>query len=230
MNLTVKMSWLYAAVAAALLALGCGSGGGGGSASSNGGGTANQIQSAILTMYGSGADFGDVAVGNSVTVGVTFANSGASSLALQQKSLSGAGFATSGIGQGVTLNPGQYVTLAISFEPSVNGRASGTVSLTSSTSNAPINLALSGNGVFAAHSSTVNWDASKSGVVGYNIYRTPATNQSWSKLNSRPVIANSFTDWDVQAGSSYLYTVTSVSPANVESVFSNATLSAIPTP
>lgn len=230
MKRSAKTGWLRLGILSAILTVtGCG-GAGGGSASTNGGGVADQIQPAILTMYGSGADFGDVAVGNSVTVGVTFTNSGSSPLTLQQNSVSGTGFTTSGVGQGLTLNPRQYVTLAISFEPSVTGRATGAVSLTSSTSNSPINLALSGNGVSAVHSATVNWDASKSSVVGYNIYRTPAAFQSWSKLNSSPVIASSYTDWDVQGGNSYLYTVTSVSPANVESVFSNATLSAIPSP
>jgi fibronectin type 3 domain-containing protein len=34
------------------------------------------------------------------------------------------------------------------------------------------------------------------------------------------VIANSYSDWDVQAGESYLYVVTSVSPKNGESPFS----------
>lgn len=230
-----KIGWLRLGILSAVLAAagcggGLGAGGSTGGTAATDGGTTNQIQSAILTMYGSSANFGDVEVGNSVTVGLTFANSGSSPLTLQQNSVSGAGFSTSGIGQGLTLNPGQYVTLAITFDPSVTGRATGTVSLTSSASNGPINLALSGNGVSAVHSATVNWGTSKSSVVGYNIYRTPATYESWSKLNSAPVIATSYTDCDVQAGNSYLYAVTSVSSANVESVFSDATLSTIPTP
>lgn len=236
MTMSARIGWLRLGILSTFLAAsGCGGGSGGGSAVTNssgatGSGTTNQIQPAILTMYGSSANFGDVAVGNSITVGITFTNSGSGPLTLQQNSVSGAGFTTSGIGQGMTLNAGQNVTLALSFEPSVTGRATGMVSLTSSTSNAPISLALSGNGVSATHSATVNWDASKSSVVGYNIYRTPAAFESWSKLNSSPVIANSYTDWDVQGGGSYLYTVTSVSPANVESAFSDATLSTIPSP
>lgn len=226
-----KIGWLHLGILSVILvATGCGGGSGGGSVSPSDGGTTNQIQPAILTMYGSSANFGDVGVGNSVTLGVTFTNSGSSPLTLQQNSVSGAGFTTSGIGQGMTLDPGQYVTLAISFEPSVTGRTTGTVSLTSSSASSPINLTLSGNGVSPVHSATVNWDSSKSSVVGYNIYRTPAAYESWAKLNSTPVIANSYTDWDVQSGKAYLYTVTSVSPANVESVFSDASMSTIPSP
>jgi hypothetical protein len=221
----IKGYWLHVCLLAAVVAAtGCGAGTGGGS------GVTSSPGPAVLTMYNSSVNFGDVAVGNSTTLGMTLSNTGASSLTLQQNSAPGPGFATSGIGQGVTLGPGQYVTLAVSFGPSVSGQASGTVSLTSSTSNSPINLPLTGNGVVATHSATVNWAASKSVVVGYNIYRTPASYESWAKLNSSPVLSTSYTDWDVQGGDSYLFTVTSVSAANVESAFSDATLATIPSP
>jgi fibronectin type 3 domain-containing protein len=84
--------------------------------------------------------------------------------------------------------------------------------------------------VIATHSATLNWEASKSTVVGYNIYRTPAAFESWSKLNSSPVISTSYTDWDVQSGDGYLFAVTSVSAQNVESSFSNAAVVTISTP
>lgn len=209
-----------------LAAAGCGAGGGSGS----GGGTFTPPPVPVLTMYNSSVDFGDVAVGATLTYGVTFSNTGTGPLTLQQTSLAGAGFATSGVGQGVTLNPGQYVTLQVSFNPSNTGKASGMVALTSNTSIPTVSLPLSGNGVIVTHSTTVNWEVSKSAVVGYNIYRTPASNEAWAKLNSTPIVANSYTDWDVQAGGSYLFVVTSVSAANMESPFSNATVVAIPTP
>jgi hypothetical protein len=179
-------------------------------------------------MYDSSVDFGDVGVGTNTTQGVTFANTGTAALTLQQNSVSGTGFMTSGIGQGITLGPGQYVTLAVSFAPSAEGTAGGMVSLTSNISSSPINLPLSGNGVVISHSNTLNWEASKSAVVGYNIYRTPASTESWTKLNSSPILANSYTDWGVQSGNSYLFAVTAVSAQNAESGFSNATLATIP--
>jgi hypothetical protein len=218
-----KINWLHAALLAGVLAAtGCGGGGGVGGTFSP--------PPAVLTMYNSSVDFGDVAVGATTTEGVTFSNTGGSSLTLQQNSDSGAGYTTNGIGQGVTLGPGQYVTLAVSFEPSGTGKASGMASFSSSTSGSPINLPLTGNGVVAAHSATVNWNASKSAVVGYNIYRTPASFESWTRLNSSPIIATSYTDCDVQGGGSYLFTVTSVNSANLESGFSDATYATIPSP
>jgi hypothetical protein len=221
-----KIDWLYVSLLAGVLAAaGCGSGSGSGSGSVSG---TPSPGLPVLTMYSSSADFGDVAVGNTTTLGMTFSNTGESSLTLQQNSLSGAGYMTSGIGAGVTLDPGQYITLAVSFEPSGAGKANGMVSLTSSTSSSPINLPLSGNGVVATHSATLAWDASTSVVVGYNIYRTPASYESWAKVNHSPVFTTSYTDWDVQSGGSYLFTVTAVSATNVEGAFSNATLATIP--
>jgi hypothetical protein len=218
-----KINWIQVGlIAGVLTAAGCGGGGGGS--------TTFSPPPAVLAVYTSSVDFGDVAVGANTTLGATFANTGGSSLTLQQNSVSGTGFVTSGVGQGITLQPGQYVTLAVGFQPSAMGKASGMVSLTSSTSSAPVTLPLSGNGVIATHSATLNWEASKSTVVGYNIYRTPAAFESWSKLNSSPVISTSYTDWDVQSGDGYLFAVTSVSAQNVESSFSNAAVVTISTP
>jgi len=215
-----NVNWMGISVLGCALAMaGCG-----------GGSTASLPGPAQLTLYNANVNFGDVAVGNTSTVAVTLSNTGGSPLSVQQNSLSGTGFATSGIGSGVTLAPGQYATLAVSFNPSATGNVSGAVSLTSSTSTVPMSVPLSGNGIAASHRATFDWAASKSTVVGYNVYLRSASGQSWNKLNSSPVTTTSYTDWDVQSGQSYLFAVTSVSPGNLESGFSNATQATIPSP
>ncbi len=215
-----KYNWLIIGLLAGVLAAaGCGAGG-----------AAALPSPAILTVYNSNVDFGDVAVGSNSTLGVTFSNTGGMPLTVQQNSVTGAGFATSGIGSGVTVGPGQYVTLAVSFAPSGPGTVNGAVSLTSSTSASPINMPLTGNGVVASHSVTIGWAPSVSTVVGYNIYLKSPSGDSWTKLNSSPVIVTSYSDWDVQSGQSYIFSVTGVSPSNVESMFSNTTGASIPTP
>jgi hypothetical protein len=217
-----RIDWLHVALLAGVLAVnGCGGGGGGGTSSPG---------LPILTMYSSSADFGDVAVGATTSLGVTFSNTGGSPLTLQQNSVSGASFTTSGIGAGVTLAPGQFVTLTVSFNPSGTGKANGMASLSSSTSSAPINLPLSGNGVLATHWVTFDWAASNSVVVGYNVYLRSPSNESWIKVNSSPVTTTSYTDWDVQSGEIYLFAVKAVNAANVESAFSKATSATIPSP
>jgi hypothetical protein len=216
-----KTDWWYTALlAGVLVATGCGSGSG-----------ASGPPPPNLGMSGSSVDFGDVAVGTIRTQGLTLSNTGGSSLSLQQNSVSGAGFTSSGIGGGVTLDPGQYVTLALSFDPTATGKSNGTVSLTSSTSSSPVNFPLSGNGVDPAkHSVVLNWNASTSVVVGYDVYRNAASGGSWTKLNSSPVTTTSYTDWDVQAGGSYLYAVASVNSANFEGISSEAVGTLVPTP
>jgi hypothetical protein len=222
--MNINNDWLRLSLLAGVLAaVGCGGGG------SSGGGMSSPVVPNLI-MYNSSVDFGDVAVGATTILGVTFSNTGGSSLTLQQNSVSGSGFATNGIGAGVTLAPGQFVTLAISFNPSGSGKANGMVSLTSSKSNSSTNLPLSGNGVVASHSAGLDWDASTSAVIGYNIYRNSSSDVSWTKLNSSPVITNSYTDWDVQSGGFYLYSVKSVSSSNSESTFSKTASVTIPSP
>ncbi len=218
--MNIKINWLHINLLAVVLAaVGCGTGGG-----------ASLPAPAILTMYNSNVDFGDVAVGNASTLAVTFSNTGGTALTLQQDSVSGTGFSTAGVGAGVTLTPGQYVALAVSFNPSATGKTTGTVTLTSSTSTSSLTLPLAGNGVVASHWATFDWAPSKSAVVGYNVYLRSPSDVSWIKLNTSPVTTTSYTDWDVQSGDSYMYSVTAVNAANVESAYSNATQATIPSP
>jgi hypothetical protein len=216
----MKKKWLFVAFAGIAAASGCG----GGNA------TVSAPAPAILAMNNSAVNFGDVAVGGGISEGVTFANNGGSPLSLTQNSVSGAGFATSGIGAGVSLAPGQYVTLVVSFNPAATGTASGNVTLTSTTAGAPIQIPLSGNGIVANHSVTFNWESNRSAAAGYNVYLRSSSDQNWSRLNSAPVPTTSYTDWDVQPGGIYLFAVTSVSAANTESALSKATSATIPSP
>jgi hypothetical protein len=228
-----KTGWLYLILLTAVMGeVGC----------SGGGNSAVLPGPAVLTMYNSSANFGDVAVGNTVTVGVTFANTGGMPLTLVQKSVSGTGFATSGVGAGVILDPGQYTTLSVNFNPLAAGNATGSVYLASTSTTAgtssnpgitsiqPVTIPLSGNGVIAAHLVTFGWMPSTSPVVGYNVYLRSPSGSSWTLLNSTPIESTTFTDVDVQCGQSYMFSVTSVGPTNMESPFSNATEATVPSP
>jgi fibronectin type 3 domain-containing protein len=118
----------------------------------------------------------------------------------------------------------------LSFNPAATGTSSGSVSLTSSTSAAPIQIPLSGNGIVANHSVTFNWESNRSAAAGYNVYLRSNSDQTWSRLNSAPIPATSYTDWDVQPGRIYLFAVTSVNASNTESALSKATSATIPSP
>ena len=214
-----RIGWLYLILMAGVLAaVGCGAG------------VPASPWPAVLSMYSSSANFGDVAVGNTVTVGVTFANTGGMPLTLAQNSVSGSGFSTGGVGAGVTLTPGHYATLAVSFNPSAAGNATGSVSLTSTTSAVPITIPLSGNGVVPTHLVTFGRAASQSVVIGYNVYLRSASGNSWTRLNATPVESTTYTDVDVESRQSYMFSVTPVGATDMESAFSNATEATVPFP
>src|SRR5205807_9316734 len=95
------------------------------------------------------------------------------------------------------------------------------------TSNAPPQNPRAGP---TAHSATLNWDASTSALVGYNVYRATQAGGPYTKLNSSPIEPTSYTDSTVQADQTYFYVVTAVDANGVESVFYNEVQAAVPSP
>ena len=75
----------------------------------------------------------------------------------------------------------------------------------------------------STHSVNLRWAASTSDVSGYNIYRAVYTDGcgSFSKINAGPVLQTSYTDSDVENGTSYCYAATTVNTSNEESGYSN---------
>jgi hypothetical protein len=94
-----------------------------------------------------------------------------------------------------------------------------------------INAVLSGSCVTGGpHSATLNWTASTSQVVGYNVYRSDTAGGSYRKLNTALVVGTTFIDYLVQAGQTYYYVTTAVDSAGNESGYSNQANATIPTP
>jgi len=175
--------------------------------------------------------FGNVNVGASSTLDVTLENTGNGNFTVSQGQLSGAGFSASGVGSNLSLSPGQSATLAVMFSPSVAGNASGSVAITSNAPPAPVTVSFTGTGVqTTSHSVALNWTASTSSVIGYNVYRSSLTSGPFVKVNSSLASATNYTDATVQAGQTYFYVVTSVNSQQVESSFSNQVSVAVPTP
>jgi hypothetical protein len=84
------------------------------------------------------------------------------------------------------------------------------------------------------HNVQLTWlaspDAPANPSLTYNVYRSPTCNGSFTKLNSAPVVATSFTDTNVVPGS-YCYQVTSLlsgvegAPSNQSAVVAAQTVS-----
>jgi hypothetical protein len=95
-----------------------------------------------------------------------------------------------------------------------------------------INTAQGGSCVTGSvHSVSVSWSASpSSNVVSYNVYRATTPTGPFTRLTASPVPATSFSDQNVQSGSTYYYAATAVDNTNSESGLSAQAPAVIPFP
>jgi hypothetical protein len=190
--------------------------------------TLGQFNANTLTL-----NLGNVALGDSKTVTLSFTNSTNSPVTVQSISVSGPGFSASGIPSGTIVNPGQTVTLSVTFTPASTGNANGSITATGSSQNSPITVtvALQASGVpVGNHAATLSWNPSPSLVAGYFIYRGATSGGPYSKVSNAPDANTTYTDSSVAAGQSYYYVVTAVDSKGVESSHSNEVSATIPTP
>lgn len=80
----------------------------------------------------------------------------------------------------------------------------------------------------STHSVLLNWTASASAVVGYNVYRATSQNGPFTRLNAAPVTATQYRDSKVTAGATYYYATTAINAQGVESAYSNYVTVQIP--
>jgi len=184
----------------------------------------------VLGASFSSLSFGSVQTGNSSQQAETLTNSGGSSLAISQATVTGAGFSVSGLNLPLSLVPGQSFTFGVTFAPSSTGAASGTIAVTSSATNSSLDIALSGNGTAAPaqHSVSLVWNPSGSSVAGYNVYRGTQPGGPYAKLNSSPSSNTAYSDISVQTGQTYFYVTTAVANSGMESGYSNQVQATIP--
>jgi hypothetical protein len=202
----------------------------GGSATSNAAIlTVNAATPGALTPSTTNLTFNNVVIGGNLLQPVTFTNSGSVNITVSTVTITGAGFTASGVSNGQIITPGQVVTLNVTFTPSGTTGVPGNVTIASNASNSPNSITLSGTGVFP-HSATLNWTASTSTVLGYNVYRGTVSGGPYTRVNSSTVAGTQFTDSTVLAGQTYFFVVTAVASGNVESVNSNEASGIIPTP
>jgi len=184
---------------------------------------------AILNESKSTLSFSGVNIGSSSTSTVVLTNTGNSDVTVSSVTISGAGFAASGVSTGQILTPGQTATLSVTFTPSGTASVTGNVTVASNATNSPATVALAGTGVQAVvHSATLAWTASTSTVTGYNIYRSAVSGGSYTKLNSQLISGTQYADSAVVSGQTYFYVVTSEDSSGVESAFSNQASTIIP--
>jgi hypothetical protein len=79
------------------------------------------------------------------------------------------------------------------------------------------------------HTVTLNWTASTTPNVTYNVYRGTTSGGPYTKLTSSPVSAVAYTDSTIFAGQTYYYVTTAIA-AGAESAYSNEASAAVPFP
>ena len=197
-------------------------------------GTGTAPAAAELNLSATSIPFGTVSLNTPATQMVTLTSSGTAALTINSVAVQGTGFTISGVTTPLTLNPGQTAMLAVQFDPTTAGAATGTVSIASNATNgATMTIALTGTGGTAGTSYAVDltWDApvnSTDPVSGYDIYRATGSSSTFVLLNSSVNAPTTYADSTVQSGSTYSYYVTSVDAAGVESVPSNTYTVTIP--
>ena len=176
----------------------------------------------------SSVNLGNVALGDSKSVTVSFTNATNSAVTILTISISGPGFTASGFPSGTILNPGDMATLNVTFTPASTGSQTGSVTAKSNAST--VTVSLQASGVPAGdHLATLSWNASPSGVAGYFVYRS-TNGGAFTKLNPTEDTDLTYTDTSVAAGQTYSWVVTAVTSNNIESGYSNQVTATIPTP
>lgn len=193
-------------------------------------GTGIAADSATLGVSPTSLNFGDVTIGNQLSLPVTLtASNGA--VTITSAKINEPEFTIAGLTLPLTIASGQSAAMSVIFQPLLAGPASGTLTLTSDAGNSPTRVALAGTGVAAgAHSTDLSWQASIDPVVGYNIYRGTTRGGPYGRISDVLDASTTYTDSGVQAGKTYFYVVTAVDAETRESAYSNEVKVVIPTP
>jgi hypothetical protein len=202
---------------------------------------------AALQVSPTSISFGNLALQTTSTQNVTLQNTGDVSVAINGVSVVGSGFGYSDLSPGYSLSPNQKVTFQVWFKPQVKGPAAGTLSVLAANLASPATTNLLGTGVATStssnptpaptptptsksHSVQLSWGASSGSVAGYRVYRSEVSGGPYVSVNGSNIEGLSFDDTSVTSGTTYYYVVTAVNSAGEESVYSNQSTAAIPTP
>ena len=109
-----------------------------------------------LNITPASVSFGTVVSGNTNSQTVQLKNSGTANLTISQATVTGSGLSLTGLSLPLTLTPGQSGNFNVQYAPQGSGNVSGAVSIVSNAPNSPASVALSGTGIAATSTISVN--------------------------------------------------------------------------
>jgi hypothetical protein len=203
--------------------------------------TGSTITGNQLVVSPAKLSFGSVSVGKTKTITGTL-SVGNTDVTIASASWNGQGYAIAGIDFPVTIPANSTITYSVSFTPQSTGAISGGVIFVSDATNSPATETFSGTGTTVTqtapsdptnptpsqHSVSLAWSLA-GGIDGYNIYRGTQTGGPYAKLNGSPQKGSSYTDSNVNSGTTYYYVATAID-GGVESAYSDEVVAAIPSP
>jgi HYDIN/CFA65/VesB family protein/ASPM-SPD-2-Hydin domain-containing protein len=193
-------------------------------------GTGVNPNTATLGVAPSSLSFGNVTVGSSANLPLTLTASNGP-VTISSAQINSSEFTLPGFVVPKTISAGQSITVTATFTPNLAGTATANLVFASDAANSPSTVPLTGIGVAViAHNVALTWNASKDVVIGYEIYRSPTSGGSYTKINPVLDASTSYTDSSVNSGSTYYYVVTAVDASDVESSRSNEVQAVVPSP
>jgi hypothetical protein len=190
-------------------------------------GTGTAAAVGTLTIAPSALNFGNVTVGNSRNQTLNLTATG-TAVTISSSASSSAQFALAGASFPMTIPAGQNVSLNVVFTPQNSGLVSGTLAFASNAANSTSSESLAGTGTSPVYTVGLSWTASTSSVMGYNVYRGPASSGPFSKINPSLNSNTAYTDGSVTSGQTYYYVTTAVNSSNEESSPSTPAQAVIP--
>jgi Abnormal spindle-like microcephaly-assoc'd, ASPM-SPD-2-Hydin len=166
-----------------------------------------------LRLQPASVSFGDVQIGTTAAQSVTVISSGTAALTISGVSATSRGFSASGLTLPASLNPGQTADPIISFNPTVAGTATGSVTLVTNATSGSATVPLSAAGVKTLYEVDLTWEqpaSSSDPPVGYEIFRAVNGSAVYTLLNSTIDPSTAYTDTTAQNGATYSYYVESV--------------------
>ena len=181
-----------------------------------------------LTLSPASLNFGNVTVGHSAALSTTL-TAAAGDVTISSDQLTSSEFSLGGLNPPVTILSGKSLQVTVKFTPSQSGTVSEKAGFFSNAVVSPAVELLAGTGVAqSAHSVSLTWQDSGSGIVGYNIYRGTVHGGPYQKINNALEASSNYTDYFVSSGRTYYYVATAVNSSGGESGYSNESQAVIP--